>query len=86
MLFFVILWCVATNFSIFERLKKGFQNDECLSMCKVNTTPHGKCFVRYIRTCFCIRNLTCSLPSLVIFLIRQQLVCKLYASTFHEVF
>ena len=33
------------------------------------------CFARYIRTrCFCIRNLTRSLPSLVPFLIRQQLV------------
>ena len=45
-------------------------------MYKVNTTPHGKCFVWYIHTCFCIRNLTCLLPSLVQFLIRQQLVRK----------
>jgi len=36
-----------------------------------------KCFVRYLRTrCFCIRNLTRSLRSLVRFLIRQQLVRK----------
>ena len=37
----------------------------------------GKCFVRYVRTrCFCIRNLTRSLRSLVRYLIRQQLVRK----------
>ena len=43
----------------------------------INTIPHGKCFVRYLRTrCFCIRNLTRSLRSLVRFLIRQQLVGK----------
>ena len=43
----------------------------------INTIPHGKCFVRYLRTrCFCIRNLTRSLRSLVRFLIRQQLVRK----------
>ena len=34
----------------------------------INTIPHGKCFVRYLRTrCFCIRNLTRSLRSLVRF-------------------
>ena len=43
----------------------------------INTIPHRKCFVRYLRTrCFCIRNLTRSLRSLVRFLIRQQLVRK----------
>ena len=43
----------------------------------INTIPHGKCFVRYLRTrCFCIRNRTRSLRSLVWFLIRQQLVRK----------
>ena len=43
----------------------------------INTIPHGKCFVRYLRTrCFCTRNLTRSLRSLVRFLIRQQLVRK----------
>ena len=43
----------------------------------INTIPHGKCFVRYLRTrYFCIRNLTRSLRSLVQFLIRQQLVRK----------
>ena len=43
----------------------------------INTIPHGKCFVRYLRSrCFCIRNLTRLLRSLVRFLIRQQLVCK----------
>ena len=43
----------------------------------INTIPHGKCFVRYLRTrCFCIKNLTRSLRSLVRFLIRQQLVRK----------
>ena len=54
----------------------------------INTIPHGKCFVRYLRTrCFCIRNLTRSLRSLVRFLIRQQLLCKYCApSSFHEVF
>ena len=46
-------------------------------MYTINTIPHGKCFVRYLRTrCFCIRNLTRSLRSLVRFLIRQQLVHK----------
>ena len=69
---------MAADFSIFERFKrKGRQNDECLSMYIINTIPHGKCFVRYLRTrCFCIRNLTRSLRSLVRFLIRQQLVRK----------
>ena len=43
----------------------------------INTIPHGKCFVWYLRTrCFCIRNLTRSLCSLVQFLIHQQLVRK----------
>ena len=43
----------------------------------INTKPYGKCFVRYLRTrCFCIRNLTRSLRSLVRFLIHQQLVRK----------
>ena len=43
----------------------------------ISTIPHGKCFVRYLRTrCFCTRNLTRSLRSLVRFLIRQQLVRK----------
>ena len=38
---------------------------------------HGKFFVPYLPTrCFCIRNLTRSLRSLVRFLIRQQLLCK----------
>ena len=70
--------CVAANFSIFERFKiKRPRNDECLSMYIINTIPHGKCFVRYLRTrCFCIRNLTPSLRSLIRFLIRQQLVRK----------
>ena len=40
----------------------------------INTIPHGKCFIRYLRTrCFCIRNLTRSLRSLVRFLIRHNL-------------
>ena len=48
-----------------------------LSMYIINTIPHGKCFVRYLRTrCFCIRNLTRSLRSLLRFLIRQHLVRK----------
>ena len=43
----------------------------------INTIPHGKCFVRYLRTrCFCIRNLTSSLRPLFRFLIRQQLERK----------
>ena len=43
----------------------------------INTIPHVKCNVRYLRTrCFCIRNLTRSLRSLVRFLIQKQLVCK----------
>ena len=60
------------------KIFKGRKNAECLSMYIINTIPHGKCFVRYLRTrCFCIRNqLTRSLRSLVRFLIRQQLVRK----------
>ena len=46
----------------------GRQNDGCLSIYIINTIPHGKCFVRYLRTR--------SLRSLVRFLIRQQLVRK----------
>ena len=43
----------------------------------INIIPHGTCFVWYLGTlCFCIRNLTRSLRSLVRFLIRQQLVRK----------
>ena len=42
----------------------------------INTIPHGKCFVQYLCTRFCIRNLTRSLRSLVRFLTRQQLVRK----------
>ena len=43
----------------------------------INKIPHGKCLVRYLRTrCFCIRNLTRSLRSLVRFLLRQQFVRK----------
>ena len=62
------------------RVKKGRQNDECLSMYIINTIPHGKCFVRYLRTrSFCIRNLTRSLRSLVRFPIRQQLVSMNYS-------
>ena len=46
--------CVVANFSIFERFKiKTPLNDECLSMYIINTIPHEKCFVRYLRTrCF----------------------------------
>ena len=68
--------CIVANFSIFERFKiKTPLNDECLSMYIINTIPHGKCFVRYLRTrCFCMRNLTRSLRSLVRFLIRQHTV------------
>ena len=37
--------------------------------------PHGNWLECYLRThCFCIRNLTCSLPAFVWFLIHQQLV------------
>ena len=56
---------------------KGWQNDECLNMYVISTVPHGKCFVLYLRTrCFCIRNLTRSMRSLVRFLIHQRLVRK----------
>ena len=57
--------------------------DENLSKYKINKLQHGKCFVRYLRTRFCIRKLTRSLRSLVRFLIRQQLVCK-YRSRVHS--
>ena len=48
------------HFRIVETFEiKGWQNDEYLNMYIINTIPHGKCFVRYLRTrCFCIRNLT----------------------------
>ena len=43
----------------------------------INTIPHGKCFVQYLRTrCFCIRNRTSERSERVRFLIRQQLVRK----------
>ncbi|CAH3186924.1 unnamed protein product [Porites evermanni] len=45
-------------------------------MYRINTILHGKCFVRYLCTRFCITNVTRSLRSLVLFLIRQQLVRK----------
>ena len=46
-------------------------------MYTINTIPYGTCFVGYLRTrCFCIRNLTCLLRSLVRFLNHQQLVRK----------
>ena len=47
-----------------------------INMGIINTTLHGECFVRYLRTRFCIRNLIRSLRSLGRFLICQQLVCK----------
>ena len=42
----------------------------------INTIPHGKCFVRYLRTRFCIRNRTSERSERVRFLIHQQLVRK----------
>ena len=46
-------------------------------MYTINTITHVKCFVRYLPTrCFCIRNLTRSLRSLVRFLIQKELVRK----------
>ena len=46
-------------------------------MYTINTIPHVKCFLRYLPTlCFCVRNLTRSLRSLVRFLIQKQLGCK----------
>ena len=71
--------CVAANFGIFERFKIKRPPKWWISQYVyiINTIPHGKCFVRYLRTrCLCIRNLTCSLRSLVRFLIRQHLVRK----------
>ena len=76
---FAVSACVAANFiKFYERFKKkGRQNDECLSMYIINTIPHGKCFVRYLRTrCFCIRNRTSERSERVRFLILQQLVRK----------
>ena len=57
-------------------------------MYRINTILHGKCFVRYLRTRFCITNVTRSLRSLVWFLIRQQLVRKYRTPALpsHEVF
>ena len=43
----------------------------------INTMPHGKCFLRYLRTsCWRIRNRTSERSERVRFLIRQQLVHK----------
>ena len=43
----------------------------------IKTKPHGKCSVRYLRTCcFCIRNGANEGSERVRFLIRQQLVRK----------
>ena len=47
-----------------------------LNMYIINTIPHGECFIQYLRTRFCIRNLTRSLRSFIRFLICQQLVCQ----------
>ena len=57
-------------------------------MYRINTILHGKCFVRYLRTRFCITNVARSLRSLVRFLIRQQLVRKYRTPALpsHEVF
>ena len=52
-----------------------------ISVCiKINVIQYGKCFNEwYIHTrWFRIKNPTCSLRSLVRFLIRQQLVCKYF--------
>ena len=93
----VISRCVATNFSILERSEIKRLPKWWMSQYVYNKTiPHGKGFVRCIRTrCFLIRNLTCSLRSLVRFLTRQQLVRKyrtpalpmkypIYISSFHR--
>ena len=76
--FVVISRCVAANFGILERLTiKRSQNGDCLSLYIINTRPNRICFVRvFTHLLFCIRNLTRSLRSLVLFLIRQQLVRK----------
>ena len=51
-------------------------------MYTINTIPHGKCFVQCLCThCFCIRNLTPLLHSLIQFLIRQQLQHKYHTPT-----
>ena len=57
-------------------------------MYRINTILHGKCFARCLRTRSCIANVTRSLRSLVLFLIRQQLVRKYrtHALPSHEVF
>ena len=56
---------------------KSRQNDECLSVYIIKTIPHGKCFVRYLRTCrSCIRNGTSEGSERGRFLIRQQLMRK----------
>ena len=60
MLHFLYQGTGVANFSILERVEiKGWQNDECLSMCMyiINKIPHGKCFVCYLcARCLCMRN------------------------------
>ena len=63
--------CVAANFSIFERFKIKRPPKWWMSQYEYN--KHN---TTWRVLCFCIRNLTCLLRSLVRFLIHQQLVRK----------
>ena len=64
-----------TTWYLLYRMKgENLVGVENLSEYKINKWKHGKCFVRYFRTRFCIRKLTRSLRSLVRFLTRQQRV------------
>ena len=52
-----------------------------INMCIINTTLHKECFVRYLRTRFCMRNLTRSISDM------STAPAQIpYARTFHEVF
>ena len=64
---------LSCHFSIFKDLKYKAGRRRNVY---INRKHMGSAFVRYLCTlCFCIRNLTCLLASLVLFLIlRQQLV------------
>ena len=65
------------HFRILERFEiKGWQNDECLNMYIINTIPHGNCFVRYLRTRFCIRNLRYNLSMYVSLHGHFRLACE----------
>jgi len=82
------LGCMKINHIILYVLRFSHSKILCgnLSMYKINKLQHGKRFVWDFHTCWwSIRNLTCSLRSLVRFQILQQVVWKSLMRAFHEV-